>query len=335
MNLEFIYKGISGNFICNYNFPFYYVRFTLSYYFKIPLNNISFIYKTTENKKNVLRQFDLCDDFDLFVEKVFKDEKIKSKKKYEIQVKNTHNPLIDLENNPQKILTNDENFQKNLTNLLRDKNKSYLNEVWNLLKEKMEKNKHIKNQIKNIVNEENKNEDEINTTFDFLNTSVYYVSYIISNINEILQEEIKKDNNKFIEDFTKCKIYEKLNEMFNNFSINEYLSSDRTYAEKLEIMKTLINLIKIYELICVNEKEENNNLVICKMIQLIKEIFDSNIGEDNLNPDLYEKQVESMEKIINLITNNNNLLINFLSKILSDENIKEIFLYLLNNELIK
>ena len=335
VNLEFIYKGINGNFICNYNFPFYYVRFSLSYYFKIPLNNISFIYKTTENKKNVLRQFDLCDDFDLFVEKVFKDEKIKSKKKYEIQVKNTHNPLIDLENNPQKILTNDENFQKNLTNLLRDKNKSYLNEVWNLLKEKMEKNKHIKNQIKNIVNEENKNEDEINTTFDFLNTSVYYVSYIISNINEILQEEIKKDNNKFIEDFTKCKIYEKLNEMFNNFSINEYLSSDRTYAEKLEIMKTLINLIKIYELICVNEKEENNNLVICKMIQLIKEIFDSNIGEDNLNPDLYEKQVESMEKIINLITNNNNLLINFLSKILSDENIKEIFLYLLNNGMIK
>ena len=333
--IEFQYKGTNGNYCCKYNYPFYYVRFTISYFFHIPLNNISFIYETTENKKSVLRQFDLCDDFDLFIEKVFKNEKLKSNKQYIIQIKNTHNPLIDLENNPQKLLTNDESFQKNLTNLLRDKNKSYLNEVWLLLKEKMEKNKHIKNQIKSIVNEENKNESEINTTFDFLNTSVYYVSYIISNINEILQEEKKNKNDKFIEDFIKCKIYEKLNEMLNNFSINEYITSDRTFAEKMEIMKTLINLINIYEIICEIEKEENNNLIICRMIQFIKEIFDSNIGEDSLNTNLYEKKVESMDKIINLITNNNNLLNNFISNILSDENIKEIFFYLLNNGLIK
>ena len=128
----------------------------------------------------------------------------------------------------KKILTNNEAFQKILIDLLRDKNKSYINEAWYLIKQKIEKNEHIKKEIRKIVNEYKEEYDkEINSIFDFENTSVYYISYIVSNINEILNIEKNNNNMKFIEDFFNSKINkEKLNKLIKPFSINEYMNNN-------------------------------------------------------------------------------------------------------------
>ena len=324
-----LFSGIKKKLIILNNYPFYFIRYSISNEFQIPLNNIKLQYQT---KKKIIREFDLCDDFELFNQIVFKDEKINNEKMYTIKIINEHNPLIDLEKNPQKILTENENFQQKLTDLLKDKNKSYLNEVWNLVKEKMEKNVHIKNQIKKIVNE-NKEEYENEIVFDFMNTSVYYISYIISNINEIVQSE--KNNNKFIENFISSKIFIKIKEMMINFSLIEYMNDERIFSEKIEIMKIQICLIEISEIISIVKNEEIYSLIIDKITQFIKEIFESKIKKDSLNPILYEKQIESLQKIINLINNSNNILIHFNKKFLTDENIKNNFLYFLDDFLIK
>ena len=220
--------GIKKKFFCFNNFPFYLIRFNVSNEFNIPVNNIKFEYETIENRKKIIREFDMTDDFDLFNETVFKGEKINYEKYYLIQISNYHNPLIDLENNPQKILMNNDAFQKILIDLLRDKNKSYINEVWYLIKEKIEKNEHIKKEIRKIVNEYKEEYDnEINSIFDFENTSVYYISYIVSNINEILNIEKNNNNMKFIEDFINSKINkDKLNKLIKTFSINEYMNNN-------------------------------------------------------------------------------------------------------------
>ena len=328
--------GIKKKFFCFNNFPFYLIRFNVSNEFNIPVNNIKFEYETIENRKKIIREFDMTDDFDLFNETVFKGEKINYEKYYYIKITNYHNPLIDLENNPQKILTNNEGFQKILTDLIRDKNKSYLNEVWNLIKEKIEKNEHIKNEIRKIVNEYKEEFDkEINLIFDFENTSVYYISYIISNINEILNIEKNNNNMKFIEDFINSKIYkEKLYNLIKNFSINEYINSDRSFLEKLETIKILNNITNICEILSLIGNEEVNTLIINKIIFFIKEIFEGCIEENSLNPNLYNKQIETMEKIINLI-NSKNLLMHFIIKILNDANIRNDFFFILNEGLIK
>ena len=80
--------------------------------------------------------------------------------------------------------------------------------------------------------------------------------------------------------------------------------------------------------------DEINDLIISKIIQFLKEIFEGSIEENLLNPNLYIKQIESMEKIINLI-NSKNLLMHFVKKMLNDENIRNDFFYFLNEGLIK
>ena len=330
--------GIKKKFFCFNNFPFYILRFNISNEFNIPVNNIKVEYETMENRKKIIREFDMTDDFDLFNETVFKGEKINYEKYYLIQISNYHNPLIDLENNPQKILMNNDAFQKILIDLLRDKNKSYINEVWYLIKEKIEKNEHIKNEIRKFVNEYKEEYDkEINLIFDFENTSIYYISYIISNIYEILNIEKNNNNMKFIEDFINSKINkEKLKNFINNFSIKENMNNkmDRSFSEKLEVIKILNYITNICEILSLIGNEEINDLIINKIMQFLNEIFEGCIEENSLNPNLYIKQIESIEKIINLI-NNKNLLIHLIIKILNDENIRNEFLFFLNEGLIK
>jgi hypothetical protein len=175
---------------------------------------------------------------------------------------------------------------------------------------------------------------EINLIFDFENTSVYYISYIISNINEILNIEKNNNNMKFIEDFINSKIYkEKLYNLIKNFSINEYINSDRSFLEKLETIKILNNITNICEILSLIGNEEVNTLIINKIIFFIKEIFEGCIEENSLNPNLYNKQIETMEKIINLI-NSKNLLMHFIIKILNYiTNICEILSLIGNDEI--
>ena len=71
---------------------------------------------------------------------------------------------------------------------------------------------------------------------------------------------------------------------------------NRSFSEKFEIMKILNNLINIYEIISLIENEEINNLIINKIIQFIKEIFESNIEENTLNPNLYKNKLNQWKK---------------------------------------
>ena len=169
-----------------------------------------------------------------------------------------------------------------------------------------------------------------------MNTSIYYISYILINIKKVLENEKNNNNEQFIVNFINSRIYiGKLNNMIKNYSLNEYFQNETNYSIKVEALNILFYLIEIFDIFLSIDNDELNNLINKKIIQFIFDIFQIKIEENSLNPYLYNKECEIFEKIYQLIKKNSFLIINFISEILINEKIKENFLFLLENDLIK
>ena len=336
IRIYFHYSGFKTLIKVYHYYPIYYIRYKVSLIYNIYPNIIKFKFENLENKTKNIKEFDLCDDFYLFNDTIFKDMKIDYDYFYNIIVLKSNNPFDNIENNPKKILNKNKEFHKILIDLSKDKDKIYSNDVWDLLKDKIEKNYALKDLIFKIVNEYNEQfENELNSIFDF-NTSIFYISYILINIKKVLENEKKKNNELFIINFVNSKIYiGKFNSMIKNYSLNEYFQNEINYSIKVYALNTLFYLLEIFDIFLSIDNDELNNLINIKIIQFIFEIFDSKIEENSLNPYLYDKECEIFQKICELIKNNKFLIINFISEILIDDKIKDTFLFLLENNLIQ
>ena len=207
--------------------PFYILRYKLSYYYKIPVNQIGIdvylnkigkIKNITENDikklhmERYLKQFNFLNDFD--------DIYAQLNGLYEFNnLDITIFPLLievksieDIGKNIIKANPIDIIYQKSkipiiFINLLNDE-APYAFNIFCLLKKNFNNNNILKEEIKNII----LNNQDNNNLFDFENKNIYYLSYIIMNLNDII---INNNNERFIYKLFKSIIWKNNNKNIN------------------------------------------------------------------------------------------------------------------------
>ena len=334
---------------------FYMFRYKLSSFFKIPVNLVKVVVDESIYDKKLQEElkaieFDLFNDFDntyTLFDNI--EQKINKENKDTIT---SENPLIlkievikDNENLKYiKKLIKD--FPK-LLELLKRKNSEYLLDVWCLIKEDNIKiNSNIIDMIKEILNKENS--EKINSIFNFEDTNIYYLSYILFHLNNVIKE-LNKTNDKFINDiFLKSKIW---NEKIKNIKLEN--STKPHLGELYEKNNVINNLLNIYKII--SQKIEDKNILIF-ILNKIFEYYYQTINEciiinlrglpstEGIKVDLVEDLYISNVSIIKDIIIKNKIIYDNLIKILlnakspkDEENnkIKYQFEFLFSEGLIK
>ena len=328
---------------------FYMFRYKLSSFFKIPVNLIKVLVEESLYEKQIQEQlkfveFNLYNDFNNL-------EQIINKGSNKID---NENPLIlkvEIIKDNEKLkyikkLIRD--FPK-LLELLKRKNIDYLSDIWYLIKgdDSLEINSNIITIIKEILNKDDS--EFLNSTFDFENTNIYYISYILFHLNIIINE-LNKNNDKFINDiFLKGKIWkEKLKNI--NFENNKKLNLEEIY-EKNNIINYLLGIFKI-----ISQKTSDKNIlqfILNKLFeyyyQTIEECISNNLRILPSNEGLKIDNIENLyiyntTIIKEIIIQNNIIYDNFINILLNSEitenkSIKSKFEFLftkglLNNKII-
>ena len=298
--------------------PFHITRYELSYFFKIPVNNIVCIIENKKkkivDKKEIIevetKKFDLNNDFDeansLFLNRANNDNpngvSIVNNSDIIIKVNSEDHPILKLSTNPKKMLLEEGKLNSIFGILLRDKDKSYITEVWDLVKMNKGENKEYNNRMKYLceIKQQNENKeltDEINNKLDFETTSIYYVSYVLNHMKNMLTSA---DEN-FIKDvFIKSYIWnEKIKKYFIAFTMIDN-SNKAIKDEKLEKINSMISLIEILKIIYQNNKDnEDSELLLKKVNQFLYEIVSfSNNNEDS---SISKNEMECVNLLINFI----------------------------------
>ena len=322
--------------------PFHITRYELSYCFKIPVNNIVCIIenKKIADKKEILevetKKFDLNNDFDeansLFLNKANNDNpngvSIVNHSDIIIKVNKEDHPILKLSTNPKKMLLEEGKLNNIFGILLRDKDKSYITEVWDLVKVNKGENKEYNNRMKYLceIKQPNENKeltDEINNKLDFETTSIYYVSYVLNHIKNMLSSA---DEN-FIKDvFIKSYIWnEKIKKYFIAFTMIDN-NNKAIKDEKLEKINSMISLIEILKIIYQNNKDnEDSELLLKKVNQFLFEIVSFSINNEDSS--ISKNEMECVNLLLNFIQKQ--ILFEFISFVNKDFKNNQ-FYYVLN-----
>ena len=303
---------------------FHTLRYTLSSLYKIPANQISIsVYmnnlgKSELNQKNLdtitkappLKQFNLINDFDNIYQQLkgsldFSQNKKKSSLLIHVKyVKNIWDKIFKI--NPVNIIYNKSKLPLMFLSLLKTKEENYIFNIINLIKD----NKDLFNKaiITEIENEINQNKEDL---FNIENSGVYYINYILDNLYEI----ISKKYDLFIK-----------SNLLNNYILKLNIINDNEYSfnikekENLPSLNDLYqkykacnNLIKIYQSICINEKDENLfTLIVFKLLNIYYYVINDSIYINLTKCETSE--VITIDKVKNLydeiLNNINEIIIN-------------------------
>ena len=144
--------------------------------------------------------------------------------------------------------------------------------------------------------------------FTLENTNIYYISNIITNLVDVC--------NKYYKDFMKCNILNEYIMKLNVISDKGYINNEKDdLSEIYERYKIFDNLLKIFKLICENEKDENLLFLITfKIMNIFYYIINDSIYI-NLNKCPVSKNIivtiSDVKNIFNEILNNiNEIIIN-------------------------
>ena len=350
---------------------FYILRYKLSSFFKIPVNQIKIIVhqnslgkikKITPQqyekicKSSINKEFNYLKDFENIYDQLngLAEWESKGKKKLPllIEVKTIENPCKDiLKFNPIEILYNKSNLSLTLMNLLKEGEAPYTFDVLCLVRGNQNDDSTVLiEEIKNIILGKNKNND----LFNFENTSIYYISYIISNLSKTIQSNL---NPSFIESFLKSDIWNNNIKNLNiisdeyNFDSNQKLPLLGELFEKYNLVNNLAN---IYLAIADNLGLSDIDLIwfiVYKIIKIYNYIINESVNInlkkcgktegvtiDNVK-DLY---IESLTNINHLIVNNDKILKNVISSLVKNDNnneymmkIKNTFEYIIFDSILK
>ena len=357
---------------------FYILRYQLSSYYKIPVNQIQIdVYINTKEKvktfnKNTLENlilnsnknfrsysFTFLNDFENIYNafNYFLDFENKGNKKYSllIEVKQINNVCKDIMKlNPIDIIYNKTNLPITLMNLLKEGEAPYTFDVLCLIRGNNNDNYStvIINSIEKIIMNNGQNEN--NSLFNFENKSIYYISFIISNLYNAIQKNI---NNKFLEKFLNSNIW---NNHIKNLKIidDEYIVDNNKnlplLGELYEKYNLINNLVNIYVSIAGNLSINDNNLIwfiIYKIIKIynyiIKESMNINLNKcgksERISIDDIKKIFnESLTNINYLIINNDKILKGLVDSLISNDNnkagkkiIKSNFEYIIFESILK
>ena len=311
---------------------FYMLRYKLSSFFKIPVNLIKVV--VDENKydpkmKEQLKkiEFNMYDDFE-----------------------NTYSLLDDLE---QKIFKGDDDIENHilifrveyvkeneklsyikklikdfpkLIELLKRKNSEYLLDVWCLIKEDGNNkiNPKISQIIKDILNEEKK--EQLNSIFNFQDTNIYYISYILFHLFNVIKE-LKGDDTFIKEKFLKSPIWQ---EKIKSIKLE---NNAQPKIGEIHEKNNIINyLLSIYKIISQKTNDTNALLFILNKLfeyyyEIINECISINLkslpSTEGFPVDLVEDLYISNTNLIKEIVINNKMIYDNLINILLSESIPD------------
>ena len=278
---------------------FYILRYKISYYYSIPVNQvvISAYFNDIKSGKKItqkeiqklhknkpLKEYNYLNDFENIYDdfnKLF-DFNNKTKKPLLLEVKSIKNHMTF---NPVNIIYNNSKLSFILMNLLKESEAPYTFDILCLIKGNNIDNKSnlIMNEIEKVIRN---NQNDINL-FNFENTSIYYISYIIFNLNCVIQNN--KNDHKFIDIFLKSYIWNKsiknLNIINEDYKLNSNSNNNKglpLLGELYEQYNLINNLVSIY--LCSTEhlREDDINQILYKIIEMYNYIINKNINI-NLN----------------------------------------------------
>ena len=354
---------------------FYMLRYELSYLYNIPVNQVGIkahLNILGKNKKitqkdmdklyknNNYRDFNILYDFINIYEQFntlndFYNSKGKKKYPLLIEVKMINNIWNDIYKfNPIDIIYKKSQLPITLMNLLKGPEAPYTFDVLNLVKGNGGDNDFsaISNEIEKIINSnKNTNTPGKDDLFDFENTSIYYISYIISILNNVIKKN--NNNNNFIYKFLNSHVW-------NNVRNLNIINDDSNKNKKLPFLSELYekynlinNLVDIYLIIAENVSKNDKNLtlfIICKIIKIynyiINESMNINLNKCGKSEGITIDKVknvffESLGNINNLITKNEKIMNYIIKSLVNNENnddmkiIKNIFEYIMFESIIK
>ena len=351
---------------------FYILRYRLSNHYNIPVNQIGLtVYLNSVKNKKItkteldkiyktlpLKEYNFLNDFENIYDQLnglydWNNQGKKKKFTLLIEVKLINNIGNDIfKTNPVDIIYKKSKLPMFLMNLLKEEETPYTNDVLSLVKGNVNNNNAINDEIKNLIIN-NKNSD----LFNFEKTSIYYISYIISNLNNTIKNNL--NNNEFIDKFLvshiwndNIKNFDKINNGFN-YNINEDQKMP-LLGELLEKYNLINNLVNIYIVIAENLGRNDVDLALFIISKIIK-IYNFIIIEStylNLNKcgkseevsinDVKQLYNETLKNINNLIINNEKIFNYIIKSLISNEqtneemkNIKETLEYILFESIIK
>ena len=350
---------------------FYILRYKLSNLYNMPVNHVGLkVYlNNNKNKKlnevdmekiyknNVLKEYNYLNDFDNIYEQLngLYEWNNCAKKKLTLlmevkYIKNIGNDII--KTNPYDIIYKKSRLPIMLMSLLKESDMPYSLDVLNLVKG-YNNNDYNSNYLNKEI-EKSITENIKNNLFDYENTSIYYTSYIIFHLHNVIKNNL---NNNFINAFIKCYIWnEKIKDLniINNDGKPDKSQKIPKLGELCEKYNILNNLVNIY--IYIIEYLGNNSIdeilfLIYKIINIYKSIINESIYIDLTKCSKSENEsIEDVknlyEKIINIINDsiiNNEKIRNYIinSLINNDKNneqllnIKNSFEYIIFESILK
>ena len=252
---------------------FYMFRYKLSLYFKIPLNLIKLVLDESKYDKQIKDniksfEFDMYNDFDNTYSLIENIEQ-KLNMQNNINGKRIDNNLIF----KVEVIKDDDKLKfikklikdfPKLIKLLKRKHSEYLLDVWCLIKEdNIKLNQNLLETIKEILNGNDNNDEKLNSTFNFIDTNIYYISYIIYHLNNAISELNKSNDNFINEVFLKSRIWQnKIKEIQIEGSKKPNLGE---IYESNNIINCLLNIFKI-----ISQKTEDNDTLIFILNKIIE-----------------------------------------------------------------
>ena len=247
---------------------FHELRYTLSSLYKIPVNQISLIVymnnlgKSELNTKvfekiiktSSLKIFNIFNDFDNVYQELkglFAFSQTKKKASLLIHVKKVNNIWEEIYKiNIINIIYNNSKLPMMFLSLLKGKEELYTQDVLSLIKDNNDLyNKAIAEDMKEKIKKNKKDE----MLFNVDNNSIYYINNVVTNLVEVINKNYKEfmKSNVFSNYINKLNI---INDNGYEFNKNGILPDLNELYEKYKLCN---NLLKIYQSIFDNEKEEN------------------------------------------------------------------------------
>ena len=306
------------------------LRYKLSYYFDIPVNNVAFI--GLDNK-----MYTLNNDFDLFV-KVFNDQRYFGERQIPIKVKNEHFQFLKMKENPRDFIEKNENLYNILIEHLKLDNKNGLNDIdieskqkiWNIIS-KLPKNYFFVNKLKQFGEADKENIKNAMTEI-FNIKEVYLLTYTLQCLSFYLfenKDEIisQKDKNNYLDNFINKNSGE---HYILNALLNMQINKDNCIPIDIECISIIINILQelqknkitkeklektlakenIYELILTNLTETISQLLelnYTKYKTYLNQFNDEEKASNNSSDDNDEKEninntiAKLIENILNFI----------------------------------
>ena len=342
------------------------IRWKISYYFKIPVNNVAFI----DINENI---YTLNDDFDNFME-IFSDDKYFNSKEY-IKIKEIPFGLLEMKDNPKLLIENNDKIYNILINNLKN-NSNNSNEnnndnfdsnrqkIWNIII-KLPKTYYFKNKLQKFGNKEKIDDNELLDIFNI--KEIYIMTYSLQCLYFVLFDKNNENNeqinkNEYLTNF--IEVYH-LDKILLNRLLDININPNNCHPITIECLISIIQVL--YELEIYNENkmkiEEGNfinddnlfNNILKKLSEIILNFLgldidydiykeyaiqdNDDINEDNYN-DKEEEFLDNINKKISIlvkkifsfideITKKRKSFMNFLF------NYKELFIKMFINDYIK